>query len=77
MDIFTASAKYIGRIDDIVLDPDDGKVTGIAVGKVVGGVLTKLTEKRGVIFPYDLVTAVGDIILIRSFPTLEQTKRFK
>jgi len=54
--IYNTRGKYIGKVDEIVIDIKEGE------GKVL--ILALPGERVGV--PYEKVTAVGDIILVQA-----------
>jgi sporulation protein YlmC with PRC-barrel domain len=60
-DVYTTKGKYVGRVTDFSVDTDV---------KTVSAVEMKITGKRGasgsetVLVPYDLITAVDDIVII-------------
>jgi sporulation protein YlmC with PRC-barrel domain len=61
--VYTTRGRYVGRVDDVVLDPGDKRISGLAIGdinKELFGI-----DAKGVIIPYRWVSAVGDIILMR------------
>lgn len=60
MPIYSDRGNYVGEVQDVVLDLDEGKVLGLGFGKREGKVTT---------VPYDSVMAIGDIILVRSEKT--------
>ena len=62
-DVYTQKGIYVGRVDDAVLDPDNGVVSGLALGDVNGDLFD--SKGKGIVIPYRWVTAVGDIIIIR------------
>ncbi|HPJ83535.1 MAG TPA: PRC-barrel domain-containing protein, partial [Methanothrix sp.] len=33
-DVYTQKGIFVGRVDDVVLDPDVGEVSGLALGNV-------------------------------------------
>lgn len=47
-DVYTANDEHVGSVDQIVLDPDSGKLTHIVV-------------RKGIFFPEDKLIAFGDI----------------
>ena len=65
-DVFTAKGFYAGKVDDCELDLSRFKVRSIiiraaresALGKMVGG-------KKGIIVPYPMVQAIGDVVIIK------------
>ena len=62
-DVYTQKGIYVGRVDDAVLDPDNGVVSGLALADVNRGLFDN--KGKGIVIPYRWVTAVGDIIIIR------------
>ncbi len=64
-DVFTSKGVYCGRITDMELDLSRFKVRSLVIeaaknsslGKLVGG-------KKGIIVPYPVVQAVGDVVLV-------------
>ena len=63
LEVYTQKGIFVGTVDDAVLDPEQGIVTGLALGDVNKSVFDH--QAKGVIIPYRWVTAVGDIVLIR------------
>ena len=62
-DVYTQNGIFVGRVDDAVLDPEKGVVSGLALGDVNKELFDQ--KGKGIIIPYRWVTAVGDIIIIR------------
>ncbi|MCD6248271.1 MAG: PRC-barrel domain-containing protein [Hadesarchaea archaeon] len=57
MRIYSDRARYVGSVQDVVLDDEDGEIFGLAL------------ERRGdkvATVPYSSVMAIGDIILVRT-----------
>lgn len=67
-DVYTQKGIFVGRVDDVVLDPDVGEVSGLALGNVNKSFLD--LKGKGIIIPYQGVTAVGDIIITKHFGTV-------
>ncbi len=57
MKIYSDRARYVGTIQDAVIDEKEGKVVGL--------VFERSAEKAFSV-PYDSITAIGDIILVSS-----------
>jgi sporulation protein YlmC with PRC-barrel domain len=65
-DVFTTKGFYAGKVKDCEIDLARFKVRALVVesssesifGKIAGG-------KKGVIVPYTLVQAIGDIVIIK------------
>ena len=70
LDVYTDRGKRVGVIEDVVIDAKDRKVIGIAVGNVNPDVFD--VNEKGIIVPYKMVMAVGDIVLMKQLE-----KRFK
>ncbi len=64
MPIYSDNGRYIGEVQDVVLDLDEGKVLGLGFGQ---------REDKVTTVPYESVMAIGDIILVRSEKTKPQT----
>jgi len=62
-DVYTQKGVFVGRVDDAILDPENGVVSGLALGDVNRELFER--KGRGVVIPYRWVMAVGDIIIIR------------
>jgi sporulation protein YlmC with PRC-barrel domain len=62
-DVYTQKGVFVGRVDDAVLDPENGVVSGLALGDVNKELFDQ--KGKGIVIPYRWVTAVGDIIIIR------------
>jgi len=63
-DVYTQKGVFVGRVDDAVLDPENGVVSGLALGDVNKELFDR--KGKGIVIPYRWVTAVGDIIIIRN-----------
>lgn len=55
--IYSDSGNYVGKVQDVVLDLDEGEVLGLGFGEREGKITT---------VPYENVMAIGDIILVQS-----------
>jgi len=63
MKVFTDEGIYVGKIEDVVIDTSAGVISGIVVVEYNKTLIE--SHSRGVVIPYRLVRAVGDIVLIR------------
>jgi len=72
-DVYTQKGVFVGRVDDVVLDPENGVVSGLALGDVNKDLFNP--KGKGIVIPYRWVTAVGDIILIRNLTRNAKAKR--
>lgn len=65
-DVFTAKGAYCGRVADVDLDMERFRVKALIVDAVRGSFLAPMVgEKRGVIIPFSMVQAIGDIVIIK------------
>ena len=71
LDVYTNKGKYVGRVDDIVLDPNERKISGLAIGSVNKDLFD--INAKGVVIPYRWVSAVGDIVLMRQIEPKKAT----
>lgn len=62
--IYSDKGNYVGKVQDVVLDLDEGEVLGLGFGEREGKVTT---------VPYENVMAIGDIILVQSNKPKERT----
>jgi sporulation protein YlmC with PRC-barrel domain len=62
-DVYTQKGVFVGRVEDAVLDPENGVVSGLALGDVNRELFDQ--KGKGIVIPYRWVTAVGDIVIIR------------
>ena len=65
LEVYNQKGVYVGKVDDVVLDPESGIVSGLAIGDVNRDLIQKKGKGRGIVVPYQWVAAIGDIILIR------------
>ncbi len=63
MRVFTDEGRYVGKVEDIVIDSDSRSIRGLALVDVNKALID--TRAKGVIIPYRIVKAVGDIIIIK------------
>ena len=63
LEVYTQKGIFVGRVDDAVLDPDRGMVSGLALGDVNRDIFD--FKGKGIVVPYRWVTAVGDIVIMR------------
>lgn len=67
-DVFTSDGRHIGVMEDLSIDPETGKVTGILVNRLEREFINAIGVEvgKGVIIPYGAVKSIGDIILVTS-----------
>ncbi|MCD6482942.1 MAG: PRC-barrel domain-containing protein [Candidatus Aenigmarchaeota archaeon] len=65
-DVFTTRGYYCGRVSDVELDLSRYKVRAVVVQVARGTFLERaLGGKKGIVVPYSLVQAIGDIVIIK------------
>jgi len=57
MRIYSDRARYVGEVEDLVVDDREGVIAGLAFGRREG----KVTS-----VPYSSIMAIGDIVLVRT-----------
>ncbi len=63
LEVYTQKGIFVGRVDDAVLDPEKGVISGLALGSVNKELFDQ--KSRGIVVPYKWITAIGDIIIMR------------
>ncbi|AKB42703.1 MAG TPA: PRC-barrel domain-containing protein [Methanosarcina vacuolata] len=63
LNVYTNAGVYVGKLQDLVIDIEDQKITGLAISDI-NRELFDLTT-RGVIIPYRWVITAADIIIVR------------
>ncbi|MPM60621.1 hypothetical protein SDC9_107473 [bioreactor metagenome] len=71
LNIYTNNGVYVGKLQDLVIDVDEQKVTGLAVSDINRELFD--LSSRGVIIPYRWVITAADIIIIRDI--IQRKKR--
>ncbi len=65
-DVFTSKGVYCGKVSDIELDLSRFKVRSLVIEASKESFLGKLVKgKKGIIIPYPMVVAIGDIVIIK------------
>ena len=63
LSIYTNNGVYVGKLQDLVIDVEEQKVTGLAVSDINRELFD--LSSRGMIIPYRWVITAADIIIIR------------
>jgi sporulation protein YlmC with PRC-barrel domain len=64
-EVYSNNGVYVGEVEDVRLDLDAERVTGLAVHEPNRELFDDaVAEARGVMIPYRWVMAVGDVVLI-------------
>ncbi len=72
LQVYTQNGVFLGNVNNLVVDVDNGAVDGIFVGETN----PLLVEgSRAVSVPYRWVQSVGDIVVLRYFPKRVTTKK--
>ena len=67
-DVFTDKGLYCGKVEDIECDLKRFKMRSLVVKAAKGSYLSDMVGgKKGIIIPYPMVKAIGDIVLIKHF----------
>ncbi|MCD6496518.1 MAG: PRC-barrel domain-containing protein [Candidatus Aenigmarchaeota archaeon] len=65
-DVFTDRGSFCGKVEDVECDLKRFKIRSLVIRAIKGSYLSKmLGDKKGVVIPFPMVQAVGDIILIK------------
>jgi sporulation protein YlmC with PRC-barrel domain len=65
-DVFTEKGQYVGKVEDVECDLKRFKLRSLVIKAIKGSYLSKmLGGKKGVIIPFPMVNAIGDIIVIK------------
>ena len=65
-DVFSDRGLYIGRVEDVECDLRRFKMRSLVIKAMKGSYLnTMLGSKKGLIIPFPMVQAIGDIIIIK------------
>ncbi len=63
MRVYTDEGRYVGKIQDVVIDEEKKMIRGIAVVEYNRALIE--SRAQGVILPYAIVRAIGDIVLVK------------
>lgn len=65
-DVFTDKGFYCGKVEDVECDLKRFKLRSLVINAIKGSYLTKmLGNKKGLIVPFSMVQAIGDIVIIK------------
>jgi len=69
-DVFTDKGLYCGKVEDVECDLHRFKVRSLVVKAVKDSYLSKMIgSKKGLIIPFTMVEAIGDVIIIKHIST--------
>ncbi|AEA46616.1 PRC-barrel domain-containing protein [Archaeoglobus veneficus] len=61
--VYTDEGRYVGRVDDVVIDLERRQIRGLALGDFNRSLID--SRAPGIIIPYRLVKSVGDIVIVK------------
>lgn len=65
-DVFTDRGFYAGKVTDLEFDLAKYKIRALVIEAAKGSVMEKVIGgKKGLIVPYSMINAIGDIVLIK------------
>jgi sporulation protein YlmC with PRC-barrel domain len=71
-DVFTSKGYYAGRISDIEFDLSRFKLRSLVIEAAKGSMLGRMVGgKKGIIVPYPIVQAIGDVVIIKHVVDME------
>ena len=69
-DVYTDRGLYCGKVEDIECDLNRFKVRSLIVKAVKNSYLSEMVgNKKGLIIPFTMVEAIGDVIIIKHIST--------
>jgi len=71
--VYTDEGRYVGKVDDVVIDLERRQIRGLAVGDYNKALID--SKAIGVIIPYRLVKSVGDIVIIKDIFKFRRDKK--
>jgi len=64
-EVYSNNGVFVGEVEDLRLDMDSERVTGLALGEINRNLFEGRVEgSQGVLIPYRWVRAVGDVVLV-------------
>ncbi|MGC8546774.1 MAG: PRC-barrel domain-containing protein [Thermoplasmata archaeon] len=66
LDVYSDKGYRLGSVDDVMMDVDTQTIYGLYIERTEGGLVE---DGVPVLVPYRWVRAVGDVILLKRFPT--------
>ncbi len=65
-DVFTDRGFYAGKVTDLEFDLAKYKIRALVIEAAKGSVMEKVIGgKKGLVVPYAMINAIGDIVLIK------------
>ncbi len=66
LDVYSDKGYRLGSVDDVMMDVDTQTIYGLYIERTESGLVE---DGVPVLVPYRWVRAVGDVILLKRFPT--------
>ncbi|MCK5108340.1 MAG: PRC-barrel domain-containing protein [Euryarchaeota archaeon] len=63
LNVYTDKGRYVGNVNDVVIEAADRKVTGLALTKINREMFD--VNRDGLILPYRWVLAIGDVVIVK------------
>ncbi len=63
LNVYTDNGRYVGNVNDVVIEAADRMVTGLALTKINREMFD--VNREGVILPYRWVLAIGDVVIVK------------
>jgi sporulation protein YlmC with PRC-barrel domain len=65
-DVFTSRGMFCGKITDVDLDMEKFRIKSLVIDTDKGSFLSTIVgDRRGVIVPFQMVQAIGDVVIIK------------
>jgi sporulation protein YlmC with PRC-barrel domain len=64
LNVYTDKGDYVGKVEDIKIDTNDKRVTGLVIGDINHNIFD--IKYRFVVIPYRFAKSIADIILVSS-----------
>ncbi len=61
--VYTDEGRYVGVIKDLIIDVEGRRISSLAITDYNRSIID--SKAKGVLIPYRLVKAVGDIVIIK------------
>ncbi len=61
--VYTDEGRYVGVVKDLVIDVENRQIKSLAVSDFNRSLIN--SKAKGVLIPYRLVKAVGDIVIVK------------
>lgn len=72
LDIYTQNAKFVGSVEDIIVDSDEGKVVRLITERIKNNILTRDNAEQMIrkSVGYNKVLTLGDIVIVSEIQTM-------